>query len=110
MRKSFFSGHVSFAATATFFAVKAYTDYHQIKGFSRIALYSLAAVPPLITGYFRVESGRHFKTDVLVGLLSGATCGILVPELFRDKGKRNGLSFRPYYMQDGGGVSLAMKL
>lgn len=110
MSKSFFSGHVSFSATATFFAMKTYTDYHRIKGWSRVLLYGIAAVPPLTVGYFRVESGRHFKSDVIVGLLAGATSGILVPELFRNKDKRKGLSLTPFYMQDGGGVSLAMRL
>ena len=112
MSKSFFSGHVSFSATATFFAVKAYTDYHHIKGWPRLLLYSAAAVPPILVGYFRVESGRHFKTDVITGFISGAASGILVPELFRNKNKekKNHVSLTPYYMQDGGGVSMTVKL
>lgn len=112
MSKSFFSGHVSFSATATFFAVKAYTDYHHIKGWPRLLLYSAAAVPPILVGYFRVESGRHFKTDAITGFISGAASGILVPELFRNKNKekKNHVSLTPYYMQDGGGVSMTVKL
>ncbi len=112
MSKSFFSGHVSFSATATFFAVKAYTDYHHIKGWPRLLLYSAAAVPPILVGYFRVESGRHFKTDVITGFISGAASGILVPELFRNKNKekKNHVSLTPYYMLDGGGVSMTVKL
>ena len=112
MSKSFFSGHVSFSATATFFAVKVYTDYHHIKGWPRLLLYGAAAVPPILVGYFRVESGRHFKTDVITGFLAGAASGILVPELFRNKNreKKNHVSLTPYYMQDGGGVSLTVKL
>lgn len=107
MTKSFFSGHVSFSATATFFAVKVYTDYHNIKGWSRIGLYSLAAVPPMLTGYFRVKSARHFKSDVIVGMIAGATSGILVPELFKRK-DRSGVTFTPYYVPQGGGISMSM--
>ncbi len=112
MSKSFFSGHVSFSATATFFVVKTYTDYHHIKGWPRLLLYGAASVPPLLVGYFRVESGRHFKTDVITGFIAGATSGILVPELFRNKNKdkKNHVSLTPYYMQDGGGFSMTVKL
>jgi membrane-associated phospholipid phosphatase len=102
MKKSFFSGHVSFSATGTFFTVKVFTDYHNIKGFKRVLLYSLAAVPPLVTGYFRVQAGRHFKTDVIMGLIAGGTSGILVPELFKKKDKR-AVVFSPYYAPGGGG-------
>ena len=112
MSKSFFSGHVSFSATATFFAAKVYTDYHHIKGLPRLLIYGAAAVPPLLVGYFRIESGRHFKTDVITGFLAGAASGILVPELFRNKirDKKNQVSLTPYYGQDGGGVNLTVKL
>lgn len=112
MSKSFFSGHVSFSATATFFAVKTLTDYHHIKGWPRLLLYGAAAIPPIIVGYYRVAAGRHFKTDVIVGFISGAASGILVPELFRkrDRNKEKSVSFLPYYMQEGGGVSLLVKL
>jgi membrane-associated phospholipid phosphatase len=112
MSKSFFSGHVSFGATATYFAAKVYTDYHQIKGINRVLIYTVAAVPPLLTGYFRIEAGKHFKTDVLTGFVAGATSGILVPELFRikDKAKANKISFAPYYVPDGGGATMTMVL
>jgi len=111
MTKSFFSGHVSFSSTATFFAVKVYTDYHNIKGWPRVFLYSIAAVPPLLTGYFRIQSGRHFKTDVMVGMLVGSTSGILVPELFRKKdGAPRSVMLSPYYVPDGGGVSMSLAL
>jgi membrane-associated phospholipid phosphatase len=102
MKKSFFSGHVSFSATGTFFLVKVYTDYHGIKGFKRVLLYSLAAVPPLVTGYYRVQAGRHFKTDVIMGLIAGGTSGILVPELFKRKDKK-AVVFSPFYVPGGGG-------
>lgn len=112
MSKSFFSGHVSFSATATFFAAKVYTDYHQIKGFKRILFYTAASVPPLLTGYFRIEAGKHFKTDVIAGFLAGATSGILVPELFRIKNKQKSraFSFSPYYVPNGGGATMTMIL
>jgi membrane-associated phospholipid phosphatase len=110
MTKSFFSGHVSFGATGTFFAVKVFTDYHHIKGMKRILLYTAAAVPPLITGYYRIKSGRHFKTDVIAGLIAGSTSGILVPELFKHRNKEKPVAFLPYYVPEGGGMTMTVKL
>lgn len=112
MSKSFFSGHVSFSATATFFAVKTLTDYHHIKGWPRVLLYGAASIPPLLVAYYRVSAGKHFKTDVITGFICGAASGILVPELFRKKEKGNpkAVSLLPYYQQEGGGVSLLVKL
>jgi len=86
---SFYSGHVSTSATATFFMTKVYTDMHRIRGWKRILLYVGASVPPAVVGYYRVQAGKHFKTDILVGFLTGAITGILIPELHkRIKGKR----------------------
>jgi membrane-associated phospholipid phosphatase len=110
MTKSFFSGHVSFGATGTFFTVKVLTDYYHIKGFKRILLYTAAAVPPLITGYYRIKAGRHFKTDVLTGLLAGGTSGILIPELFKYKKKDRPVVFSPFYVAEGGGFTMTVSL
>ncbi|NCI47998.1 phosphatase PAP2 family protein [Sediminibacterium soli] len=110
MQKSFFSGHVSFAATATFFAVKTYTDYHNIKGWKRIGLYALASIPPLVTGYYRERSGRHFKTDIIAGFIAGASSGILVPEMFKRRNKDKIVALTPYYRNNGAGASLTVGL
>lgn len=86
---SFFSGHVSTAATATFFMTKVYTDYHDITGWNRIALYGVASVPPLFVGYHRMHAGKHFRSDVLLGFVIGAANGILIPHLHdRLRGKK----------------------
>ncbi len=86
---SFFSGHVSTAATATFFMAKVYTDYHQITGWKRIAFYGAASVPPVVVGYNRMHAGKHFRTDVLLGFAIGAANGILIPHLHdRMRGKK----------------------
>lgn len=105
---SFFSGHVAFSATATFFTAKVYTDYHHIKGWERILIYTAAAIPPALVGYYRMRAGKHFKTDVIVGLLSGASSGILVPEFHRLK-KKHAVSVVPYYVPGGAGVSITKR-
>lgn len=106
---SFFSGHTSFSSAATFFMAKVYTDYHHIRGWNRALVYTAAAIPPALVGYYRMRAGKHFKTDVMLGLLVGATSGILVPELHRNKNKRRPLSMIPYYQNGIGGISMAMK-
>ena len=108
---SFFSGHVGFATTSTFFLVKVYTDYHQIKGWNRVLLYAAASVPPALVGYYRMESGRHFRSDVLLGFISGAASGILVPELHKINKKHKKLAFSPYFAPGGAnGLSMTVGL
>ncbi|UYQ94914.1 phosphatase PAP2 family protein [Chitinophaga horti] len=107
---SFYSGHASVASASTFFLAKVYTDYHHITGWRRILVYGAAAVPPSIVGYFRMEGGRHFRTDVFTGLVMGAATGILVPELHRFKEKHKGISMSPYYSSQSSGFSLTVKL
>lgn len=104
---SFFSGHVSFSATSTFFAAKFYTDLHEIKGLKRILIYTGAAIPPALVGYYRMRAGKHFKTDVITGLLVGAASGIGIPALHKLAQKDKNLSFQPFYMQGYSGVTLS---
>lgn len=107
---SFFSGHVSFSATSTFFAVKVLTDYHHIKGWQRLALYTAAAIPPGLVGYYRIQAGKHFRTDVLLGMLVGASSGILVPEFHRQLKKNKNLVLQPYFSPFDGGSGLSLSL
>ena len=106
---SFYSGHVANTAASSFFIVKVFTDYHHIKGWKRMALYGAAAVPPVLVGSYRLRAGRHFRSDVIAGLLIGATCGIMVPELHRIKNRKN-LSIEPVYSPQGTGVVFRLTL
>lgn len=104
---SFFSGHVSFSATATFFGAKVLTDYHHIKGLKRVLIFAVAAVPPALVGVNRIQAGKHFRTDVLTGFLVGGACGILVPELHKSKPKHQSLTWQPYFIPSGqSGITL----
>lgn len=106
---SFYSGHVSNTAATTFFIVKVLTDYHHIKGWKRILLYGAAMVPPAVVGHYRLQAGRHFRTDVITGMLIGATSGILVPEFHRI-GRRHKLTMQPYYSPVSSGLSFSLRL
>lgn len=81
-RRSFFSGHTSTSAAATFFTAQVFSDLYPDSKW-RYALWSGAAVLPLAVGIQRYRAGKHFPTDIAVGYLVGAVSGILVPRLHK---------------------------
>jgi membrane-associated phospholipid phosphatase len=81
-RLSFFSGHTSTAAVLSFATAKLWTDYHPDSDLKPV-VWATAALIPVTMGYLRVRGGKHFPSDVLVGLVVGAATGILVPQLHR---------------------------
>lgn len=105
-RNSFYSGHVASAAAATFFMAKVYSDYHPELGGKKYLLYTAAAIPPLLLGYFRVKGLRHFPSDVAVGLGVGAFVGILIPEIHRIKLKNKDISVGLATTGESTGISL----
>jgi membrane-associated phospholipid phosphatase len=98
---SFYSGHVAFSTTATFFGAKILTDFYHIKGWKRIAIFTAAAIPPTLVGVNRMWAGKHFRTDVMTGLVIGAAVGIGVPELHRITRKTGRLSLQPQFTLTG---------
>lgn len=81
-RVSFFSGHSSTTAATCFFLARVYSDYPFSKTTKTVA-WSAAAVYPAVVGFLRVDSGHHFRTDVIAGYVVGAAIGYLVPSLHR---------------------------
>ena len=79
-RRSFFSGHTSTSAAATFFTAQVFSDLYPDSKW-RYAVWSGAAVLPLAVGVQRYRAGKHFPTDIAVGYLVGAISGILAPRL-----------------------------
>jgi len=103
-RNSLYSGHTATAAASTFFMVKVYSDYHPELGRKKYLLYGLATVPALVEGYLRMKALAHFPSDLLVGVVIGAVCGVVVPDLhkFRKHNIQLGLVNSPV----GPGLSL----
>lgn len=104
---SFFSGHTSWTAGASFFMAKVYSDYHPELGSKKYWLFAAAAIPPAFVGYYRYRAGKHFPTDIITGFAIGAATGILVPHLHKNRKKKN-YSLAPFF---GGysGVAFSMK-
>ena len=90
---SFFAGHVAHTATATFFAAKVFHDFNPDSP-AQPYVWGAAALVPAAVGYFRIEAGKHFLSDVLVGYAVGATMGVVVPQLHK-RGRGQGLSVLP---------------
>jgi membrane-associated phospholipid phosphatase len=88
-KNSFFSGHTSTSATASFYTAKVYCDYHPELGPKKLIFYGLALIPPAFTGYYRYKGMKHFPTDVLTGMAVGAAVGILVPHLHKKRKNEN---------------------
>lgn len=83
-QRSFYSGHVAAAAASTFFAAQVYSDFYPDSK-AKPYIWAAAAVIPAAVGYFRIESGNHFLSDVLIGYALGTASGIFVPRLHRKK-------------------------
>ncbi|MCW3116006.1 MAG: phosphatase family protein [Chitinophagaceae bacterium] len=94
-RNSMYSGHTATAIASTYFMVKVYCDYHPEIGNKKYLLYGLATLPPLAEGYFRVKAMLHFPSDVMIGVVIGAACGILVPEVHRFKNHKLSVGMTP---------------
>jgi len=107
---SFFSGHVSMVAGASFFMAKVYSDYHPELGAKKWLLYTAALVPPAFVGYCRYRGFMHFPTDILLGAAVGATVGILGPHFHKITRKSNrNLSLLPFTGRYTG-LALSMEL
>lgn len=108
-QNSFFSGHTSAAATASFFMAKVYIDYHPEMKRKKWLLYAGAIIPPVSVGYYRYKALRHFPSDIIVGIIAGATAGILVPELHKVKfGKNQNITLVSFTGQKTG-ISIQLK-
>ncbi|MER3464352.1 MAG: hypothetical protein C4329_08045 [Chitinophagaceae bacterium] len=96
-KNSQYSGHVASSAASTFFAVKVYSDYHPEIGAKKYLYYTIAAIPPLVEGYFRIKALAHFPSDIAIGFGVGALTDILVPQLHKIKHQNIGvgLNFAP---------------
>jgi membrane-associated phospholipid phosphatase len=83
-RKSFFSGHASLTACNTFFAAKVWSDMHPDSRWAPV-VWSAAALVPAYVACQRVEAGKHYPSDVVIGTVVGAAVGYLIPTIHLDR-------------------------
>ena len=81
-RRSFFSGHATWAfATSVFFAT-VYTDYHPDSEYRDIVWGGAIGLASTVS-LLRVTAGAHFISDVVVGAAVGSTLGYVIPYIHR---------------------------
>lgn len=81
-KNAFYGGHTVATASATFFVAKVFNDFFPNSP-AKPYVWTGAAVVPAFVGYLRLEAGKHFLTDNLIGYALGAGAGILVPHLHK---------------------------
>ncbi len=106
-RRSFFSGHATWAFATSIFFASVYTDYHpdsEYKDYIWGGAVGLASAVSIL----RVTSGAHFVSDVLVGAAVGSTIGYVIPYLHRNNAEN--FSMTPMIGSDYRGVSFSLRL
>jgi membrane-associated phospholipid phosphatase len=75
-RLSFFSGHTSSVAYNGFYMAQIFSTYYPQSRFKTL-VWALGAGLPVLTGVLRVQAGKHFPSDVLVGYAVGAGVALI---------------------------------
>lgn len=104
-RLSFPSGHASAAATMVTATLTSLFLRHGDGLWSWIGLAAGVALGG-VTASGRMLAGRHFPTDVLGGIVIGATSGFVVPWLHR---RGPPVQVSPWVTEGGGGVALTWR-
>jgi membrane-associated phospholipid phosphatase len=107
-QRSFFAGHVSATASATFFAAQVFSDFNPDSK-AKPYIWAAAAALPALVGYYRYEAGQHFLSDILLGYGIGMATGILIPKLHRH-GITRSLSVTPQFGNGYRGLALVYRL
>ncbi len=94
-RLSFYSGHTSTVAAMTFFSAKVFSDYYPESKWKPV-MWTIAAIYPAATGFFRVAGGQHFPTDVVTGYIAGGLIGYFIPHFHKKKDKKDKVGFSIY--------------
>ncbi len=104
---SFYAGHTAATASATFFAAKVFHDFNPDSP-ARPYVWAAAAAVPLAVGYLRMEAGKHFLSDNIIGYAVGASIGILVPQLHK-RTNNIGLSVVPVKTREFEGAGMVYR-
>ena len=81
---SFYSGHTSFVA-ATWASLALSALARKAHAAVILGILLIWEIVPAMTGYFRIQAGRHFLSDVIVGMLAGTCVALGVHAVHRQK-------------------------
>ncbi len=87
-QRSFYGGHVATTAAATFLTAKIFQDFNP---HSKLRPYFYGAATGLtaLMGYMRYKAGYHFVSDCVLSSIIGASTGLLIPALHKNKNLKN---------------------
>ncbi len=103
-QRSFYGGHVATTAAATFLTAKLFQDFNPGSKLQPY-LYGAASGLTVLMGYFRYRAGYHFLSDCVLSGIIGASTGILIPALHKNKNFQK-ISVVPGMINGKTGVSL----
>lgn len=95
---SFFSGHSSVSFASAVFTATVFSDYFPNSKW-KYPVWGAALSGAALTGLLRVQAGKHFPTDVLVGAAVGGLTGYLIPRSHRINSSQN-VNVTPGYGQN----------
>jgi membrane-associated phospholipid phosphatase len=107
-QRSFYSGHVTTAAAASFFMAQVHKDF---KGNPKLQpwLWGIAVALPAVMSYERIKAGYHFLSDCVVSYCMGAATGLLIPAMHRSKKLQN-VSLLPQVGNGYQGISFTLHI
>lgn len=82
-KNSFPGGHPTITAASTFFIAKVLQDYYPDNKRLHLISYSAAGALTFTNVYLRHRAGKHFASDLMVGLAYSIPLGILIPQIHK---------------------------
>lgn len=76
---SFYSGHTAISASMMFLTGKMLYDYYPDSKPVKYAAWPICVGIPAYMGFLRVQAGKHYPSDVIIGYAIGAATGFAVP-------------------------------
>jgi len=86
---SFFSGHTSHTAAASFTAVRTLDVTRDLAPGWQALAYGTASALTVAVGILRVTAGKHYPTDVIIGAIVGTAIAWLTVEFHRERVEEN---------------------
>jgi len=106
-RRSFFSGHATWAFATSMFFANVYSDYYPNSKYKEYVWYGSLGLASTVS-ILRVSSGAHFISDIVVGAAVGGSIGYLVPYLHRNQSED--FSLLPQISPQNKGLTLSLRL
>jgi membrane-associated phospholipid phosphatase len=104
-QRSFYGGHVATTAAATFLTAKIFSDFNPNSKL-RPYLWGASGALTVLMGYMRMKAGYHFLSDCVLSGAIGATTGILIPSLHKNKNFEK-ITMAPEMINGNKGIRLA---